>query len=43
MRDAHTFAGPVRTRDEPDIATPGDPSLMPAQMVACAGELCAAP
>jgi amino acid transporter len=26
----HTFKGPVRTVDEPDIGTPGDPALMPA-------------
>ena len=26
----HTFKGPVRTVDEPDIGTPEDPALMPA-------------
>jgi amino acid transporter len=26
----HTFKGPVRTLDDPEIGTPGDPALMPA-------------
>jgi len=26
----HTFKGPVRTVDEPDLGTPGDAALMPA-------------